>query len=204
MTAPVQRPRVVRTLAVGSVVLLAGLIAVVLSVGFGRDPRIVPSVHMDRPAPPLAGETLEGDRFDRTDHAGDIIVVNFWASWCSACKREHPDLIAAATRLRPYPVQFVGVNFQDTVADARAALAEMGAYPYPSVVDPNGAVGVDWGIFGIPETFVVDPQGRVRAKVTGAVTQDWLLDVVGMLLAEDPPDAPAHQDAPRSSTPPDP
>ncbi|MGH3665573.1 MAG: TlpA family protein disulfide reductase [Egibacteraceae bacterium] len=195
MTSTVQRRGASRAVAVGGVVAVAGLLTVVLSAGFGRDPRIVPSVHMDRPAPPLAGETLEGGRFDRADHAGKVVVVNFWASWCTACKREHPDLVAAATRLRPFPVQFVGVNSQDTVEDARAVLAEMGAYPYPSVVDPRGTAGVDWGIFGVPETFVVDPRGRVRAKVTGAVTEDWLL-VVGMLLAEDLEDAPAHQERP--------
>lgn len=193
MTSTVERRRrTSRLAAVGGVVALAGLLVVVLSAGFGRDPRIVPSVHMDRPAPPLAGETLEGGSFDRTDHSGEVVVVNFWASWCTACKREHPELVAAATRLGPYPVQFVGVDFQDTVVDARAMLAEMGAFPYPSVLDPRGAVGVDWGIFGVPETFVVDPRGRVRAKATGAVTEEWLLDVVGMLLAEDTADAPSR------------
>lgn len=174
-----------RLLALGGVLAAAALVASLLSTGFGRDPSIVPSVHLDRPAPELSGETLEGERFDVEDHRGDVVVVNFWASWCTACKEEHPDLIAAATRLQALPVQFVGVNFQDTPEDAAAALEEMGAYPYPSVFDPGGRVGLDWGIFGVPETFVVDRQMRVRAKATGPVTEAWLVGVVSTLLAED-------------------
>jgi cytochrome c biogenesis protein CcmG/thiol:disulfide interchange protein DsbE len=170
--------------ALGALLLLAVLTATVLSTGFGRDPSIVPSVHLDRPAPALEGETLEGEHFSMADHRGEILVVNFWASWCSACKEEHPHFIAAARALEGLPVQFVGVNFQDTREDAAAALEEMGAYPYPSVYDPRGRVGLDWGIFGVPETFVVDGKMRVRAKATGAVTEEWLVGSVAALLSE--------------------
>ncbi len=159
--------------------------AAVLSVGFGRDPSVVESVLLDRPAPPLAGQTLEAGFFDLDDHRGEVVVVNVWASWCTVCKEEHPDLEAAARRLAPHGVQFVGLNTQDTVEDARAFLEEMGGSSYPNVRDPDGRKALDWGVFGVPETFLVDQRGRVRAKTVGAITEEWLVGSAARLLAED-------------------
>lgn len=177
-----RRSRRARWVGLALVVGVAVGLAAVLGVGFGRDPSVVESVHLDQPAPPLRGETLEGGSFDLANYQGQVRVVNVWASWCTACREEHPELIAAARRLASYDVQFVGINFQDRREDALAMLDEMGDNPYPSVVDRKGRIAVDWGVFGVPETFLVDRNGRVRAKVVGAVTEEWLVEGVAWLL----------------------
>lgn len=173
----------------GVLVAVAGLAALVLGTGFGRDPSVVESTLLDQPAPPLRGATLAGGQFDLAVYDGQVRVVNVWASWCAACEQEHPELIRAARRLDGQPVQFVGLNVQDDPDDARAMLDEMGHNPYPSVVDRDGRIAIDWGVFGVPETFLVDRDGMVRAKQTGPVTEQWLLDAVGALLAADDPGA---------------
>lgn len=160
-------------------------LAAVFSAGFGRDPSVVPSVLIDEPAPALVGPILEGGHFDLADYDGQVVIVNVWASWCTVCRAEHPELEAAASRLAPSGVQFVGLNTQDNAADARAFLDEMGGSSYPSVIDEDGRKAVDWGIFGVPETFLVDPRGRVRAKIAGTVTEAWLLSGVEQVLAEE-------------------
>lgn len=134
-----------RWLWLGVLLAVAVGAAVVLGVGFGRDPRVVESVLLDEPAPPLSGRTLGDGSFDLAGQRGEIVVVNVWASWCTVCKEEHPELEAAARRLAPHGVQFVGLNTLDTVEDARAFLEEMGGSSYPSVRDPNGRKAVDWG-----------------------------------------------------------
>lgn len=165
------------------VALVVGTV-VVLGVGFGRDPRVVRSVLLDRPAPPLEGDTLQGGSFDLADFRGRVAVVNVWASWCVACREEHPELVAASRELEPYGVQFVGIDTQDTIKGARAFEAEMGEFGYPSVLDADGRKIVDWGAFGVPETFLVDADGRVRAKYVGAVNRAWLMANALDLLAE--------------------
>ena len=164
--------------------LIVTVIGSVLSVGFGRDPTVVQSVFLDRASPPLTGPTLDGPPFELADHRGNVAVVNVWASWCTACKEEHPELEAAAQRLSPHGVQFVGINTQDTVDAAREFLDEMGGSSYPSVLDPDGRKSVDWGVFGVPETFIVDADGNVRAKAVGAVNQEWIVRTVELFLPD--------------------
>ena len=167
-----------------ALIVVVILVASVLSVGLGRDPTVVQSVFLDRAAPPLTGPTLDGPPFDLAEHRGNVAIVNVWASWCTACKEEHPELEAAAQRLSPHGVQFVGINTQDTVDAARDFLQEMGGSSYPSVLDPDGRKSVDWGIFGVPETFIVDADGNVRAKSVGAVNQEWIVRTVELFLPD--------------------
>ena len=163
------------------VVLAVGAVAT-LSAGFGRDPSVVESVLLDEPAPALAGATLDGGSFDLADHRGKVVVVNVWASWCAPCRREYPLLERASAQMPADRIQFVGINTQDTIEDAQAFLDEMGGSHYPNVLDPEGRMAIEWGTFGVPETFVIDQQGRLRTKHIGEFSPGWIEAVVAPLL----------------------
>lgn len=154
-------------------VLVAGA-AAVFSVGFGRDPSVVRSVLLNRPAPALSGTTLDGAALDLSSYRGRIVLVNVWASWCAACRQEHPVLTAAQKSFAADGLQIVGVDMSDTVPNAEQFLTEMGGAAYPSVQDPNAQIAVSWGTFGVPETYVVDRSGIIREKAVGPVTPDWI------------------------------
>lgn len=181
-TDPPRRRR--RSLLFLAIVIVAMGAAIVFSTGFGRDPTVVESVLLDEPAPRLAGATLDGGTFDLAEHTGSVAVVNVWASWCGPCRREHPLLVQAAKRLEPLGVTFVGINTQDTNADAKRFLDELGGESYPSVTDPKGRLAVEWGTFGVPETFIVDRDGRLRAKRIGEIRPGWIEATVAPLLEE--------------------
>ena len=166
------------------VVACVTVTGIVFSVGFGRDPTVVDSVLLNDVAPPLMGPTLDGGSFDLSDHRGKIAVINVWASWCGPCRREHPLLAEAAERLQPLGVVFVGINTQDTDAEAERFLDDLGGENYPSVTDPKGRLAVEWGTFGVPETFVVDRNGRVHAKRIGELTPGWIETTVAPLLEQ--------------------
>lgn len=163
------------------------VVLTVLGVGFGRDPRVVDSVLIDRPAPELAAETLDGDWFELADHRGDVVLVNVWASWCPPCVEEFPVLMDAARQLGPSGLHVVGINSQDREQAARDFLDEMDAEGlFPHVADPDGQVAVGWGVFGLPETFVIDQDGLVRGKVIGLLTHEWVARNVVPLLGDQP------------------
>lgn len=161
--------------AVSLVVVIAVMSAVVV---VGRERNTVRAAFVDHPAPPLAGRTLDGSRFDLGDHRGSVAVVNVWASWCTICKEEHPELEAAARRLSARRVQFVGLDTMDNAEAARDFLDEMGGSSYPSVVDRDGRKARAWGVIGVPTTFIVDARGRVRARALGAVNERWIVNTV--------------------------
>ncbi|MDP8971266.1 MAG: redoxin domain-containing protein [Actinomycetota bacterium] len=166
-----------------ALVAAAGVaVTAVLGTGFGRDPSVVDSVLLDKPAPPLAGPTLDGGSFDLADHRGRVVVVNVWASWCDPCRREYPLLEQAARELGPRGVQIVGIDTQDTVEDAKAFLEQMGGENFPNVLDPDSRVALEWGVFGVPETFVVDRNGWLRAKHIGELSPGWIEAAVLPLL----------------------
>ncbi len=100
-------------------------------------------------------------------------MVNFWASWCLACREEHPDLLAAWERYRERGVVLVGIDFEDTEEAALANAEEMGG-DWPLVTDPGSRTAIAYGVFGVPETFVIAPDGTITAKTVGAVTYEWL------------------------------
>jgi cytochrome c biogenesis protein CcmG/thiol:disulfide interchange protein DsbE len=171
------------------IVLAAALLGVaavvsVFSSGFGRDPSVVPSNFVSEPAPDLAGPTLDGGTYDLDEDPAKVVLVNVWASWCGPCKAEYPVLAAAAEGLESRGLSVVGINTQDEPEDAQAFLREMGGEAYPSVVDVEGRHAVDWGTFGIPETFVIDGTGTVRARQVGEVTSAWIDQHVVPLLDE--------------------
>ena len=172
-----------RLLGVLMVAALAALAAVVFSVGFGRDPSVVRSVLINRPAPPLRGATLNGTPLDLRSYRGKIVLVNVWASWCAACRTEHPVLAATQRGYADRGLQIIGVDMSDKLPDARRFLTEMGGATYPSVADPNAQIAISWGTFGVPETYVVDRTGMIREKAVGAVTTGWVNAHVVPLLA---------------------
>lgn len=170
-TRPPRRRRFWGLLLVVASVAGAGL---VLSVGLGRDPLVVRSVLLGRPAPALAGSTLTGEQVDLRNYRGKIVLVNIWASWCVPCQRESPVLAATQRDLGPLGVQLLGVNMRDKPADARAFIRKFHVSGWPSIADPDATRAVAWGTFALPETYLVDRDGTILKKAVGAVTQQWI------------------------------
>jgi cytochrome c biogenesis protein CcmG/thiol:disulfide interchange protein DsbE len=175
------RPRWPRWIALGA---LAAFIALAAALGsrFGTDPTVVDSPLIGAPAPEFALPYLEKDgRLALVDLERQIVVLNFWASWCTVCKEEHADLMAAAYRYQDAGVRFLGVVFQDQPANAIDFLDEMGR-GYDNLEDPRSATAIDYGVFGVPETFFIDRQGTVVAKVIGRVDIDLLQRTLDAIL----------------------
>lgn len=141
----------------------------------------LPSALIGDPAPALAAVTPLGDAplpGDASLRDGDVTLVNFWASWCGPCRVEHPFL----TELAEQGVTVVGVNYKDNPEQAQAFLDDLGD-PYAAIgVDASGRTGLDWGIYGVPETFVVDGDGRILMRHPGPLTPDVIERRVAPLL----------------------
>lgn len=183
--APTQqrdRRRIRLVLASVAVAALAAGAVVIFGTGFGRDPSVVESALVDQPAPPLAGPGVEGGYVDIEDHRGSVVLVNIWASWCEACRSEHPTLIAAQEQLGPKGLQIIGINMSDSRDNAKDFLDEMGGSTYPSVFDPDARHAVTWGTFAIPETYLVDRDGTIVKKAVGPITAEWITQNVGPML----------------------
>jgi cytochrome c biogenesis protein CcmG/thiol:disulfide interchange protein DsbE len=139
-----------------------------LLVGLGLNPREVPSPLIGKPAPEfrLAKLHTPGQQLGTADMKGQVWLLNVWASWCVACRVEHPLLVELA---KSKVVPIVGLNYKDKPDEGIAWLKQHGD-PYDvSVVDRDGRVGIDWGVYGVPETFVVDKAGVIRYKHIGPV-----------------------------------
>ena len=148
-----------------------------LFVGLYRDPREVPSPLIDKPAPAFSLPHLRepGRKVATSDFKGQVWLLNVWASWCVSCRVEHPLLVELA---KSKTVPIVGLNYKDKDAEGLAWLAQHGD-PYTlSVVDADGRVGIDWGVYGVPETFVVDKAGMIRYKHIGPVTAEALQQTI--------------------------
>lgn len=155
---------------------------VLLGSGLGKDPRALPSQLVGKPAPDFALEQIRGGGTVRlTGLRGQVVVVNFWASWCAECVTEHPALLAAWQRYRERGVVFVGVVFEDTATAATDFMTRMGG-DWPIVLDGDSATALDYGVFGVPETFVIAPDGTIADKQVGAVTYGWLIDRIDVAL----------------------
>lgn len=176
------RPRR-RLLRTALLLLLVATVGVVLTGRLGGAQAPVRSVLLDRPAPSLAGPTLDDAAFDLADWRGQVVVVNVWASWCVPCQQEQPLLVEAYRRLAPQGLKMVGINVRDRPQDATGFLQQYGNAPWPSVVDPDGRHAVDWGTFALPETYLVDRSGTVVAKAVGQLDAGWIQDEVVPLLA---------------------
>jgi cytochrome c biogenesis protein CcmG/thiol:disulfide interchange protein DsbE len=143
------------------------------AVGLMRDPREVPSPFIGKPAPAFRLAQLHDERrgFSPGDMKGKVWLLNVWASWCASCRVEHPLLVELARRK---VVPIVGLNYKDQREDGKQWLAKHGD-PYSlSVHDVDGRVGIEYGVYGAPETFVIDKQGVIRYKHIGPLTPESL------------------------------
>jgi len=166
-----------RWVAVAVVVALVVGWAFVAGRSLGRDPRQVGSVLLGKPAPAFELPTLDGGRVDSSDWEGEVVVVNFWASWCVPCREEAPELEAFAQQWRDRGVRLVGIVYNDEEAEA-AAFRDRYGLTYPQALDPGGRAAIDFGVFGVPETYVIAGDGTVMAKLLGAVDAATLERVV--------------------------
>jgi cytochrome c biogenesis protein CcmG/thiol:disulfide interchange protein DsbE len=158
-------------------------LAAFLAVGLTRDPREVPSPFIGKAAPDfrLAQVADEKLAFTPADMKGKVWLLNVWASWCATCRVEHPVLVEMSKR---NVVPIVGLNYKDRREDAMQWLRRYGD-PYAlSVYDDDGKVGIDYGVYGAPETFVIDKQGVIRYKQIGAITPEALETKILPLLRE--------------------
>ena len=156
---------------------------VFLFVGLSLNPREIPSPFIGKPAPgfELAELHAPDKRFARKDMDGKVWVLNVWASWCVACREEHPVLVEFA---KQKTIPLVGLNYKDKPEDAKAWLKQFGD-PYTlSVSDLDGRVGIDYGVYGVPETFLIDKQGVIRMKQIGPVTPQVLEKKILPLVRE--------------------
>ena len=168
-----------------SVIGLAVAVPVVALLGYGltRDPRYIKSPLPGHEAPGFALPMLETtDTVHLADMRGNVVLVNFWASWCIPCREEHPVLLDGANKYLSKGVKFVGITYNDAPQDSKNWLQEMGQ-AYPSLVDHGARVAIDYGVSGVPETFILDKNGVVAFKKFGPITPQELSSKLDSLLA---------------------
>jgi cytochrome c biogenesis protein CcmG/thiol:disulfide interchange protein DsbE len=155
-----------------------------LAYGFRVNPHDIPSPLVGRPAAPFVLRTFDGRDLSLASLRGRVVVLNFWASWCyPACYEEAPALERSWRAYRDREVSVVGVAIQDQPDAARKFIADF-SLSFPNASDPDGKVSVDYGVYGVPETFFIDRAGRIRLKRTGAVSDDLFRSEVEKLLGE--------------------
>ncbi|HYD29911.1 MAG TPA: DsbE family thiol:disulfide interchange protein [Azospirillaceae bacterium] len=151
------------------------IVAGYFAYGLKNDPRAIPSALIDKPAPTFQLPPLPGrsDGLATTDLKGKVQLVNVWASWCVPCKAEHPVITRLA---REYGIPVHGLNYKDKPEDAIEWLKRNGD-PYARIgQDLDGRVAIDWGVYGVPETFLIDKEGRIRYKHVGPLNNPGALE----------------------------
>jgi cytochrome c biogenesis protein CcmG/thiol:disulfide interchange protein DsbE len=159
------------------------VLVVFLWVGLGLNPREVPSPFINKPAPDFTLQQLHEPQkqFSNKDMLGKVWMLNVWASWCVACRQEHPLLVQMS---RAGLVPLYGLNYKDNRTDAELWLRE-GGNPYVlNAADVKGDVGINYGVYGVPESFIIDKRGIIRHKVIGPVTPSILENCLVPLIRE--------------------
>ena len=159
-------------------VLLFTGIAAYFAVGLTKDPKTLPSALIDKPAPEFALPPLGAKPgLAKADFAGKVTLVNFWASWCGPCRIEHPLLMRLGREVR-----LVGVAYKDRPEDSQKFLEQLGD-PYSQIgVDRDGRAGIDFGVYGVPETYVVDREGKIRYRHVGPLNFEvWETQIAPLL-----------------------
>jgi len=164
---------------------LVGFILMVGLLGYGLrlDPKLVPSPLIDKQAPSFSLAMLEQPtrELSTADLVGQVWILNVWASWCVSCRAEHEVITALAKRNL---VAVVGLNYKDDLADAERWLQQFGNPYATSVIDLDGRVGIDWGVYGVPETFVIGADGDIKYKHIGPVTDESLDNILLPIIRE--------------------
>ncbi len=163
-------------------VVLAGVI-VAFAAGLRHDPSILPSQLLNRPLPVFARASVEPGQpgFGSAMLRGQPTLLNVWASWCAPCREEHA-LVQDIARRKLVPVY--GLNYKDSRSSATQWLAEMGNPYQATLFDGDGRVGIDFGVYGVPETFIIDQQGIVRMKHVGPLTPEVIRGRIEPLLKQ--------------------
>ena len=170
-----------RPLILLPLVLFAGL-GIAFYTGLSNGEQDLPSTAVDKPAPPVSVTAFPQAALpdDAALRAPGVKLVNFWASWCAPCRAEHPML----ERLAAEGVTIHGINYKDKPDAALAFLAELGS-PYVTIgADSSGRMGIDWGIYGVPETFVINGEGKVILRLPGPITAENLESTIRPALAK--------------------
>jgi cytochrome c biogenesis protein CcmG/thiol:disulfide interchange protein DsbE len=159
------------------------ILVIFLAIGLTRDPREIPSPLIGKPAPLFTAPVLQtpGQQFVAKDMLGKVWLLNTWASWCVACRQEHPILMEfAKTKMLP----IIGLDYKDSNGEGLKWLARFGN-PYDlSITDQDGRIGIDFGVYGVPESFLIDKAGVIRYKQIGPVTDEALKDKIIPLIKE--------------------
>ena len=159
-------------------------VLVLLAYGFRTDPRDIPSPLVGKPASSFKLTAFDGKPVALEALRGQVVIVNFWASWCyPACYEEAPSLERAWKTYKDRGLMVVGVNYQDKDEPAKRFLTQFG-HTFPNAPDPGSRVSVDYGVYGVPETYFIDKKGRVRFKQVGPVSDETLKSQIERLLAE--------------------
>jgi len=154
-----------------------------LGAGLKLDPREVPSPLIGKPAPAFALTRMDNPEqtIRREDMLGKVWMLNVWASWCVACREEHP-LVVEFSRLKLLPIY--GLNYKDTRVEGMKWVSRFGNPYDASLFDQDGRVGIDFGVYGVPETFIMDRQGVIRYKHIGPLTPDVLRSTIEPLVRQ--------------------
>ncbi len=147
------------------------ILSVFLAVGLKLNPKDIPSPLVDKAAPAFSAAKLNApeQKLSSSDLKGKVWLFNVWASWCVSCREEHPVLNEFA---KQHVVTIIGLNYKDEPDDAKQWLSTLGNPYSDSIMDKDGRIGLDWGVYGVPETFMIDKKGFVRYKHTGPVKAD--------------------------------
>jgi cytochrome c biogenesis protein CcmG/thiol:disulfide interchange protein DsbE len=163
--------------------LIFGVLVAFLAIGLNRNPQEVPSPLINKAAPAFEIPQLEqtNKMFSPESMKGQVWILNVWASWCAACREEHPVLVELA-KSQIAPV--IGLDYKDKRDDALEMLANQGNPYLLSAFDANGRVGIDYGVYGVPETYVIDRAGIIRFKHIGPITTQVLNQKIYPLVSE--------------------
>jgi len=175
-----------RTRLLAGVVVVVAVIVALLMTGLGRDPSVIASPLVGHAAPNFTLPQLDGPPVTLAKLRGQVVVINFWASWCTECQVEQAALDQTWQQFRDSGVVVVGVNFEDSTGAARGYVRTDGV-TYPVVEDANSRTALAYGLRGVPETFVVNQSGRIVNRVIGAVDADSLATEINSMLVKSTP-----------------